>query len=43
MATLEIVGDRVVQLKGFANKLPIRAVEQAASRFVIDQAPRLAA
>lgn len=33
MATMQINGSRVVQLKGFANKHPIKAVEVAAQQF----------
>jgi hypothetical protein len=43
MATLEVVGTRVAQLKGFANKLPIKAVEAAAYQFARDGNPSKAA
>lgn len=43
MATLEIVSGRVVQLKAFANRLPIKAVEASASAFVRDHKPGAAA
>ena len=39
MATLQINGARLVQLKGFANKHPIRAVEIAAQQFAKDANP----
>lgn len=39
MATAEIVGNRVVQLKAFANRPPLAAVARSADHFVRDHAP----
>lgn len=39
MATLQIRGRHVVQLKAFANKLPIKAVESAATQFALQHSP----
>jgi hypothetical protein len=39
MATLEIVGQKPVQLKAFANRLPAAGIKKAANAFVKDHAP----
>ncbi|WP_375194620.1 PcfJ domain-containing protein [Sphingobium sp.] len=42
MATVEIIGSRVVQIKAFGNKIPSTAVRDAADKFALMHKPRVA-